>query len=416
MDLNHNPESADGVRFDDHGCFVHSRSYYCQSRSTTTTTTLPTCGEHYTCQTAGWVMKSGVETLTPPTEADCCESTCTAYTCTTTGWALSPNHASATNPTETECCETTCAAWTCSVNEGFVAKTGTDWVPGDVFNPSNAICCDGLTWMTLSGMTTSQSSISHSPQPNVAIDGNSDSSWGSSSCTHTNSETEPWWQIDFGSTVKVLAIEITNRGDCCSQRLDSFSVDISGNDCISGESLGSGETKMVECQGTGRDLRVYKANSGEAFTICEVRIAYQPNGVQYADLTTGASYSQSSISHSPQPPVAVDGNWDSSWGSSSCTHTGNDANPWWQVDLGSQQTVTAIEIQNRGGCCGERLDGFTVTVDGQVCVSDEALPQGEVKYVQCGSTLTGSSIKVSHEGYTGAFTICEFAAISHIDA
>merc|ERR1719247_1865078 len=108
-------------------------------------------------------MKSGVELFTPPTESDCCESTCTAYVCTTSGWALSPNHASATNPTETECCESTCAAWTCSVGEGYVAKTAPDWDGGSVFSPSNTACCDAIAWMSLTGMTATQSSISHSP-------------------------------------------------------------------------------------------------------------------------------------------------------------------------------------------------------------------------------------------------------------
>jgi predicted RNA-binding protein with TRAM domain len=247
------------------------------------------------------------------------------------------------------------------------------------------------------------------------MDGNAATSWGSASCSHTNAESVPWWNVQLAQPYKVLAVQVTNRGDCCSSRLDGFTVEVDGNVCASSVPLGSGATTTVECVGVGRNIKVYKDNGGGSdwFTICEFNFAYAAGAVTMLDLT-GKTYTQSSISHSPQPPVAVDGNWDTSWGSSSCTHTGPDSNPWWQVDLGETKTVTGIEITNRGDCCSSRLSGFTVYVGDSTCCSDVALGSGETKFVACDTEVSGSTIKVTKLGVSDWFTICEFAAFESI--
>ena len=59
---------------------------------------------------------------------------------------------------------------------------------------------------------------------------------------------------------------------------------------------------------------------------------------------------------------AVDGvkNSDMSY----CTHTqgGGSTNPWWRVDLQSEQPVAEVRILNRGDCCADRLDGAEIRV------------------------------------------------------
>ena len=47
----------------------------------------------------------------------------------------------------------------------------------------------------------------------------------------------------------------------------------------------------------------------------------------------------------------VDGNANSQWGGASCTHTQITPQAWWAVDLGTQSTVTRIEVVNRADCC-----------------------------------------------------------------
>ncbi len=55
---------------------------------------------------------------------------------------------------------------------------------------------------------------------------------------------------------------------------------------------------------------------------------------------------------------AVDGNASGAWPDGSCTHTNNNANEWWAVDLGSTNSVTTVKITNREDCCGEILTTF----------------------------------------------------------
>ena len=65
------------------------------------------------------------------------------------------------------------------------------------------------------------------------------------------------------------------------------------------------------------------------------------------NLALSKSASQSSVSHNAYPVRAVDGNADSDWSSSSCTHTYKTTDPWWRADLGSSQHVSEVFIVNR---------------------------------------------------------------------
>ena len=64
--------------------------------------------------------------------------------------------------------------------------------------------------------------------------------------------------------------------------------------------------------------------------------------------------------------VAVDGNTDGDgnhWGANpKITHTQNDPEAWWEVDLGQQADIQQIHIYNRTSCCRSRLKDFYVLV------------------------------------------------------
>merc|ERR1711881_756870 len=65
---------------------------------------------------------------------------------------------------------------------------------------------------------------------------------------------------------------------------------------------------------------------------------------------------------------AVDGfSSDSSamWNRQSCTHTLREALNWWEVDLEDEYYIDYIEILGRKDCCGNRLDGAVITLDGR---------------------------------------------------
>lgn len=80
------------------------------------------------------------------------------------------------------------------------------------------------------------------------------------------------------------------------------------------------------------------------------------------NLCLNATTSQSSTAYSGSSSLACDGNRDGVYNNGSVTHTQNEANAWWQVDLGRVNALQQIKIFNRTDCCGSRLSNFHVFV------------------------------------------------------
>jgi F5/8 type C domain len=53
---------------------------------------------------------------------------------------------------------------------------------------------------------------------NFPSHGNGSAVLGSAIFFHTNSEKNPWIEVDLGQTVPITTVEVTNRLDCCSTR------------------------------------------------------------------------------------------------------------------------------------------------------------------------------------------------------
>jgi alpha-L-fucosidase 2 len=81
-----------------------------------------------------------------------------------------------------------------------------------------------------------------------------------------------------------------------------------------------------------------------------------------SNLAEGKSTAQSSAYRDVGAERAVDGNTDGVTQHGSVTHTGYEAQPWWEVDLGAQSEIDAIEIWNRTDAHGDRLSDFYVFV------------------------------------------------------
>lgn len=76
-----------------------------------------------------------------------------------------------------------------------------------------------------------------------------------------------------------------------------------------------------------------------------------------------ATQSSTNPSFNKGPELAIDGNTNGNFGSGSVTVTNPELNPWWQVDLGSEQGIGDIKIFNRtDGCCKANMLNFTVSV------------------------------------------------------
>lgn len=83
-----------------------------------------------------------------------------------------------------------------------------------------------LANVALKGDATQISTLSFAAA-SKAIDGRRNSFYSRGFCSHTaEDETNPWWRVDLQQQYMVAAIKVTNRGDCCAERLDGAEIRI----------------------------------------------------------------------------------------------------------------------------------------------------------------------------------------------
>ncbi|CAM5087926.1 unnamed protein product [Eretmochelys imbricata] len=177
-----------------------------------------------------------------------------------------------------------------------------------------------------------------------AVDGNHNGIWDNGSCTHTNCETEPWWRVDLGSPRSVSAVMVKNREDCCGERIKGAQNHVGDSKAGHGKNnpmcgtitdtrLGSVST--ISCNGLkGRYVTIIIPGRRGILTLCEVEVIAQ--GCPLSPLRTW---------------ILDD---------DSCTHTEQETEPWWNMDLDSQHSISTVIVKNREDCCGERIKGAQI--------------------------------------------------------
>ena len=94
--------------------------------------------------------------------------------------------------------------------------------------------------------------------------------------------------------------------------------------------------------------------------------SYSWGGVDCSILTNialGKTATQSSTDFGGVPERAIDGNTSGLYSTGSVSHTGNESEPWWQVDLQSIGNIGEVVVWNRtDACCDDRLDDIYVFV------------------------------------------------------
>jgi len=73
----------------------------------------------------------------------------------------------------------------------------------------------------------------------------------------------------------IKAIKITNRADCCPERLSGFNLYVDGERCATNVEIGAGVTKTVPCVATGSVVMVQLPRES-TLTICEFDIKAAP--------------------------------------------------------------------------------------------------------------------------------------------
>ncbi|XP_054483033.1 uncharacterized protein LOC129115821 [Anoplopoma fimbria] len=113
---------------------------------------------------------------------------------------------------------------------------------------------------------------------------------------------------------------------------------------------------------------------------------------------------------------AIDGNRESNYGAGSCTHTVEQTNPWWRVDLLESYIVTSIIITNRGDNYAERLNGAEIHIGNSLQDEGAANPVvGVITHIPAGRSLKitftklveGRYVTVVLPGSNRVLTLCE---------
>uniref|UniRef100_A0A674A4F3 Fucolectin tachylectin-4 pentraxin-1 domain-containing protein n=1 Tax=Salmo trutta TaxID=8032 RepID=A0A674A4F3_SALTR len=266
-----------------------------------------------------------------------------------------------------------------------------------------------------------QSSLHEYGQAQNAIDGNRESDFFKLLCTHTEHETNPWWRVDLLDMYRVTAVIITNRGDCCPERLDGAEIRI-GNSlennginnprCVVISNIPAGQTNTFQCnEMEGRYVVVLIPGQDKVLTLCELEVY----GTTAVNVALKGVANQSSLHEYGQAQNAIDGNRESDFFKLLCTHTEHETNPWWRVDLLDMYRVTAVIITNRGDCCPERLDGAEIRIGNSLennginnprCVVISNIPAGQTNTFQC-NEMEGRYVVVLIPGQDKVLTLCE---------
>ncbi|XP_071239723.1 uncharacterized protein [Salvelinus alpinus] len=258
-----------------------------------------------------------------------------------------------------------------------------------------------------------------------AIDGNRDSHFHHGSCTATEESTNPWWRVDLLDTYIVTSITVTNRGDAVPERLNGAEIRIGNSlvdngihnplaQTISSVPAGSSLTLAFDPSFEGRYVIVVLPGQHRLLTLCEVEVYgyLAPTGDNVA---LYGKATQSSLYGFGIPGNAIDGNRNAIWIGGSCTHTLQDINAWWRVDLLKTYKVFSIIITNTVDSVPSRLNGAEICIGDSLkdnginnprCAVISSIPGGNSSTFQCNG-MEGRYVNVVIPGRKEYLTLCE---------
>ena len=280
------------------------------------------------------------------------------------------------------------------------------------------------------GKKASQTTTGWGGLAEYAVDGNTDGAFFNYSVTHTEYEAQPSWQVDLGSSAWIDRLELWNRLDGASGRLQNFYVIVSDNvlpaklsDALAQPGVSTyysagypDPSSSIAVGRTGRYVRVQLAGEGY-LSLAEVKAfgeALQPAVVDQ-NLAVGKAATQSTTAYGGAASHAVDGNTDGQYFNWSVTHTSLETQPWWQVDLGASASISNIEVWNRLDGASGRLQNF------HVLVSDTPFVSGSLSQVLGQSGVTSYFVKnipnpntTVMVGRTGRYVRIQLAGTEHL--
>jgi hypothetical protein len=131
----------------------------------------------------------------------------------------------------------------------------------------------------------SQSSTIYGAEASRAIDGNTSGQWIDNSLTYTDTENNPWWQVDLGNESVIGEIKLYNRTDCCEDRLGNFTVSVinAENDTTFSQSFTSQPNPMLSVNAGGVKGQIIKVQikGMSTLTLAEVEVFNFPYEVGF---------------------------------------------------------------------------------------------------------------------------------------
>ncbi|XP_033935957.1 uncharacterized protein [Pseudochaenichthys georgianus] len=269
------------------------------------------------------------------------------------------------------------------------------------------------------GGKVTQSTIAYRGYPDRAIDGNRASVYNQRSCTQTRKQRNPWWRLDLQKTLRINTVTITNRKDCCSDRINGAEIRV-GNSlkgrpnpvCAVISSIKAGTSKTFNCNGMkGRYVTIVIRGGNKILTLCEVEINGKLSGP--SNIAKGGKVTQSTIAYRGYPDRAIDGNRASAYNQRSCTNTRKQRNPWWRLDLLKTYRINTVTITNRKDCCSDRINGAQIRVGNSlkgrpnpVCAVIPSIKAGTSKTFKCNG-MKGRYVTIVIRGRDKILTLCE---------
>jgi hypothetical protein len=239
--------------------------------------------------------------------------------------------------------------------------------------------------------------------------------------THTQLDAQAWWQVDLGNIHFIESVKLWNRVNCCQERLSNFyifvsdvpfaSIDVTATLNQAGVSSyytngAAAATLTRSVNRTGRYVRVQLTGTNY-LSLAEVEVFGTANLAASGVATQSSDYPAQGIT----ADKAINGSF------ADVTHTQFEAQPWWQVDLGSVQSLSNIKLWNRPDCCQSRLSNF------YVFISDNPFPSasptqtqgqaGVASYYVAGQAASPSVINLNY-GQRGRYVRIQLAGSNYL--
>ncbi|XP_037739426.1 pentraxin fusion protein isoform X3 [Chelonia mydas] len=140
----------------------------------------------------------------------------------------------------------------------------------------------GVPNVAPNGIASQSSRYMYSYNAQNAIDGSLSANALMGECTHTRQEWSPWWRLDLKSEHKIFSVALTNRGDCCKDRINGAEIRIGNSNerggiknprCGTVFRMDYEETLSFDCEEMqGRYVTVTIPGRAEYLSLCEVQV------------------------------------------------------------------------------------------------------------------------------------------------